>query len=216
MTRPSWKWVKFSLFIIGGLAVLIGVRASGVSPSDVTPERMRTYFLSFGWWAPVMYGLAYAQPVVPLPASVMWMAAGLAFGLAGGLAIAIAAATIRGCGQFLIARLLGREAIETILKGRLASIDDQIGRNGFWAVLWIRMVPNVPYDLQNFWLGFSKVPLRAFIPATLLGLVPGAFLWVYLGHTLTDLTHLWKVFGALLGVGALLYAQRRYRARHVP
>jgi len=196
---------------VGILGVLMAVRTLGFHWSRIDPQHVRSYVQSFGWWAPAIYVLVYAQPVIPLPASVMAMAAGLSFGLVGGLVMAVAAATIRGCGQFLISRALGREAIASMLKGRVAALDQRIGQRGFETVLWMRIVPNVPYDLQNVSLGCSRVAFRSFALATLLGIIPGLFLWVYVGHTLTDGRGLWKIAAGLIGLTVLWYLWRHSR-----
>jgi uncharacterized membrane protein YdjX (TVP38/TMEM64 family) len=215
MKPARWKWVKLGSLIVGMAGVVGVLQALGVCWRDLTPDQVRAYVLSFGWWAPLMYTLLYAQPIIPLPASVMSMAGGLSFGVARGFVIALAAAMIRACGQFLIARGCGREAVATILKGRLATLDQSLGQKGFWAVLWIRLVPNLPYDFQNFGLGFSQVSFGPFALGTLLALIPGIFLWVYVGHTLTDATQLWKIVVILIGLAACWYLHHRYRSRHV-
>ena len=217
MVRERLRWWKLSLFLLGMVGVVVVMHAMGLHWSHLSPQRVRSYILSFGWWAPAVYMLAYAQPVVPLPASAMCMAGGLSFGLLGGAASALIAATLRGCGQFLIARGLGREAVASILRGRVAALDQHIGERGFQTVFWLRIIPNVPYDLQNFSLGFSRISLGAFALATFLGIIPGTLLWVYLGHTLTDARQLWKIAAALLSVSVLYwYVQHRVRSPQAP
>lgn len=201
------------ILVVGG-AVLI-LNALGVRWSSLVPERIRAYVLSFGWWAPVVYFLLYAQPLVPLPASVMLMTAGLAFGLGVGLPLGYAALVMRACGQFLMTRWFGREAIEGLLRGRLAQLDHTVERWGFQAVFLFRLIPNVPYDMQNFSLGLSSVHFSDFFFATLLATLPGTFLWVYLGHTTTGADALWRaaaVIVVLLGLGALFRWARARRA----
>ena len=215
MRASRWKWVKLGGLVGGLLAVVVTLRILGVDWSGLTPERVRSAIRSFGWWSPLVYVLAFAQPLIPLPGSIMAMAGGLLFGLAGGFAAAWSAAILRSCGQFLLARLFGREAIESLLHGRLAAWHQRVGRQGFQTVFWIRVLPNVPFDIQNFGLGFSRIPFRTFTLATCLGLIPGIFIWVYLGYTLTDRTQLWKIGIALLGSAALWALQHYYRNRHV-
>jgi uncharacterized membrane protein YdjX (TVP38/TMEM64 family) len=201
----------FGLATIAGIAHLAGFRWW-----ELTPERVRAYVLSFGLWAPLIYFLAFAQPVVPLPASVMSMAGGLAFGLGGGLTTALSAATIRACGQFLIARFFGREAVKTLLRGRLASIDRRIGRRGFLTVLLIRITPNVPYDIQSFSLGCSRVPFHIFAMATFVALIPIILLWVYIGQNLTEPSQFWKIVVLLILVivfWSLRTSSRKIRLR---
>jgi uncharacterized membrane protein YdjX (TVP38/TMEM64 family) len=212
MRRIERKWIKLLLFVAGLAAVAVSVRASGLEWSEFTPQRLRELLLSFGWWAPLIYTLVLVQPIVPLPASIVLMAGGLSFGILAGFLISLSGTTLRGCGQFLIAKMCGREAVQALLRGRLAEWDRGIGRHGFWTVFWLRVIPGVPFDFQNFGLGLSNVSFGSFAPATLLGLIPGVFLWVYLGHTLTDPRHLWKIAGVLLGLLALWVLRSRLRS----
>lgn len=198
-------WWKSAGFIVWALAAAVIARKLNLRLEDFTIENVKTTILSFGWWSPAVYVLAFGQPIVPLPGSVMAMAAGLAYGLVPGLALSVVAATIRGCGQFVMARALGREAVERTLHGRWASLDKYLGSHGFWAVFWFRIVPSVPFDAQNLLLGVSKIPFSIYALATFLALVPGLLIWVYLGKSI----HSWAQFG-LVALGLLLIIGARF------
>ena len=203
-------WLKLGVWclLVGG--IVLALRWAGIDCLRMTPEKVRAYVLSFGVWAPMAYLAVYSQPFVWLPASVMAMAGGLAFGPFWGMMAALTGATLRACSQYVMARLLGREAVSRFLKGRMASLDQRIGQRGFKTVLLIRLIPNVPYDLQNYALGFSKVRFGPYAIATPLGIIPGTIAFVYLGHSLTDLTQLWKIFLALFILVALIAARRAW------
>ena len=215
MKPLQWKWVKLAALVAGLAAAAVALRAAGVNWSELTPEQVRAGLQRFGWWSPLIYIVAFGQPLIPLPGSIMAMAAGLLFGMGGGFAAAWIAAALRGCGQFFLARICGREAIATLLRGRLAAWDERMGHDGFQTVFWIRVVPNLPYDMQNFGLGCSRVPFGTFLAATALGLVPGLLVWVYLGYTLSDYSQLWKIGLGLLAVAGLWMLQHYYRNRRV-
>ena len=206
-------FLKFGLFLLIVLGLWWGLQAAGIDVTRVTPERVRADILSFGALAPVIYLAAYGQPLVPLPASVMTIAAGLAFGPWWGLLAALLGASTRACSQFLIARLLGRETVARLLKGRVAALDQKIGENGFTTVLFIRLIPNFPYDIQNYGLGFSQVAFGPYAAATVLGIIPASFAFVYFGYALTDLRQCWKLVLGMLLVLVVIGAQRRYAAR---
>ena len=214
MKPLQWKWVKLGILVAGLVAVVASFRMVGVDWSHLTPDQVRATVQAFGWWAPVIYVLAFGQPVIPLPGSIMAMAGGLLFGLGGGFFAAWIAAILRGCGQFVLARVCGREAIAGLLRGRLAAWDERMGRDGFQTVFWIRLLPNVPYDIQNFGLGCSRVPFRTFFFATVLGLIPGLIVWTYLGYTLSDYSQVWKIGVGLLAVAGLYWLQHHYRYRN--
>ena len=209
-------FLKFGLFLLIVLGLWWGLQALGVDVTRVTPERVRADILSFGALAPVIYLAAYGQPLVPLPASVMTIAAGLAFGPWWGLLAALLGASARACSQFLIARLLGREAVAQLLKGRVAALDQKIGEHGFQTVFFIRLIPNLPYDVQNYGLGFSRVAFGPYAVATMLGIVPASFAFVYFGYSLTDPRQLWKLVLGLLFILVVIGAQRRSAVRSRP
>ncbi len=201
-------WVKFGILALFLVGVVLGLKAIGIDVTQITPNRVRAFVLSFGTLAPLVYLGAYAQPLVPLPASIMTAAAGLAFGPIWGMVAAVAGATARACGQFLVARLLGREAVEKLIKGRLARLDQQVGQHGLKAVLLVRLIPNVPFDMQNYGFGFSQVRFSAYALGTLVGILPGSFAYVYLGYSLTDVRNSWKILVAIFLILGLILAQR--------
>ena len=206
-------WVKLVLFLLVVVGVGLGLKALGVDVRQMTPERVREFVLSFGVWAPVVYLVGYGQPVVPLPASILTATAGLAFGPWWGTLAAVGGATARACTQFLVARLLGRDAVAKLLKGKAAALDQKIGAQGFKTVLLIRLIPNLPYDMQNYGLGFSRVRFGPYALATFLGILPGSFAYVYLGHSLTDPKQIWKLALAILLIVGLMVATSAWKRR---
>ena len=210
MKRATWIKLLGLFALLAG--IVVGLRLAGIDLTRITPERVRVFVLSFGVWAPVIYLAVYAQPLVPLPASIMTIAGGLAFGSLWGTLAALTGATARACTQFLVAKLLGRDAVAKLLKGNIASLDQRIGEHGFRAVLLIRLVPNFPFDIQNYGLGFSRVRFAPFALGTLLGLTPGTFAFVYLGYSLTDPKQLWKLLLALAIIVGLLFLPRAFGA----
>ena len=207
-------WLKIAAFVAVVCGIGWALKLSGLDLSQVSPERIRSFVLSFGPWAPAVYLLAYGQPIVPLPASVMTLTGGLAFGPAWGTLAALLGATIRACSEFLVARLLGRETVAKLLKGKIATLDQQIADHGFQTVLLIRLIPSLPFDVLNYGLGFSRVRFGVYALASFLGMIPGCFAFVYLGYSLTDPRNIWKLALAVLLVIGLMIAQRAWSKRH--
>ena len=61
-------WIKLGVLVTCLASLFWGLRALGIRPDDVTPDKIRTFVLSFGAWAPAIYLAVYGQPIVPLPA----------------------------------------------------------------------------------------------------------------------------------------------------
>jgi len=207
-------WVKFVIFI-GVLALIYGIfYFFKIDYRSFTPQNVRDKILAFGIWAPVVYIVFYTlRPLILFPASLLTITGGLAFGPVFGTVYTVIGATGCAVAEFLFARTFGRGAVANLVKGRLAKIDEGIERHGFMTVLWIRLIPNVAYDIQNYSLGLTRVHFRDYLLATAVGIIPGTFAFVYLGYSLTNLRQFWKVLLAIGLILGLVGLQRLWRRR---
>jgi len=136
---------------------------------------------------------------------------GFIFGKWVGTLIVVCAATIGATILFLAARYIFADA----LRKRLGALGEKINagftENAFSYMLFLRLVPAFPFFLVNLAPAFTSIPLRTFVLATFIGIIPGTFVFVNLGETLGRIESLsglvsWETFGAfaLLGVFALI------------
>ena len=63
-----------------------------------------------------------------------------------------------------------------------------VSEHGFRMVFLIRLSPVVPFALTNYSLGVTRVRFWRYVGASFVGMLPGAFLYSYLGSTLQVLT----------------------------
>ena len=96
---------------------------------------------------------------------------------------------------------------------RSADLDQKLGENSFKAVLLIRLIPNFPFDVQNYGLGFSRVTFLPYVLASFLGMIPGSFAFVYLGESLTDPKQIWKLVVAILLIVGLMVGTSMWKRR---
>jgi uncharacterized membrane protein YdjX (TVP38/TMEM64 family) len=143
-----------------------------------------------GVWGPIVFMLGYAVATVAfVPGSILTMASGVLFGLFYGTIYVIFAATTGATAAFLIARFLARRQIEERIAGneRFAAIDRAIAARGGKIVLLLRLSPAFPFNLLNYALGLTRVPVPQYVLASV-GMIPGTFLYVYYGAALGNLT----------------------------
>ncbi|QJD87084.1 TVP38/TMEM64 family protein [Cohnella herbarum] len=172
---------------------------------NVNPASIRTWVLSFGWLAPVLYVAMYiARPFILFPASVLSMAGGLAFGTWFGMLYTLIGAVTGAVLSFLLARKIGGGFFRGKEDPRLVKIEQAMERRGFMMVLLFRIAPFVPFDLVSYAAGVARVPLRAFLPATIIGTLPGTFAYNFLGASLTKGS--WRDFGIAACVFAVALA----------
>ena len=158
------------------------------SSGDLSSERVEQWVDDAGAWAPVAFVVISASlTVVLFPGPLLAGASGLLFGTALGFPLSLTAAVLGASMAFLLARTVGHDAVERRAGPRLARLRAAIGRRGFLAVLYARIVPGVPYNLVNYAAGLAPIGLGTFAAATALGAAPRAFAYTALGGSLDDL-----------------------------
>jgi len=131
-----------------------------------------------------LYSLVYALAVVLLvPGSILTLMAGAAFGLVPGVASVLAGATMGAALAFLISRHVARRRIESWIetKPRFSAVDEAVAREGWKIVLLTRLSPVFPFSLQNYAYGLTRVSFWQYMVASLIGMTPGTFMYVYIG-----------------------------------
>ena len=137
-----------------------------------------------GAWGHVIFIAAYAVATVFFfPGSLMTIGAGLAFGLWRGFAVVCAGATLGAALAFLIARYFVRSRVEKAAKNhpKFAAMDEAIGKEGWKMVALLRLSPLLPFNLSNYLYGVTKIGFWPYLAASWAGMLPGTFLYVYLG-----------------------------------
>ena len=155
--------------------------------------------------------LYIAQTALSLPgAAMLSLAAGALFGTVLGTVYANIAATVGATLAFLATRYLLREAVQGRFGDKLTVINREIENGGFHYLLFLRLVPAFPFFLVNLAAGLTRLPLRTFYLATMLGIIPGGVVYVNAGASLATIDSLAgivspRVLGsfALLGLFAL-------------
>ena len=152
------------------------------------------------------------QTALSLPgAAILSLAAGAIFGPIMGTLYAVVSASIGATLAFLVTRYLLREMVLARFGGRLEGMNRELEQRGFNYLLFLRLVPLFPFFLINLAAGLTRLPLRTFVLGTLLGIIPGGFVFVNAGASLATITSLSgiaspRVLGsfALLGLFALI------------
>lgn len=127
-----------------------------------------------------------------LPTLVTSLAAGFAFGAAGGIALAVAAVAFATLlGHRVLAAVLGDRVVRAIAASPRAAVVHRalVGRGALRTgtlIVLLRLSPVMPFAATNLLLTAAAVPLRTFFFASLLGLVPRAVAFGWIGSTLAE------------------------------
>jgi uncharacterized membrane protein YdjX (TVP38/TMEM64 family) len=165
------------------IVILVAVALLVPLPSAV---QLRDWATSLGPWFPLAFLTAHiVVTVFPFPRTAFTLAAGLLFGPALGIALAVTASTISAVIALLLVRAAGWQLSKLVRHPAVDSLDARLRRRGWPAILSLRLIPAVPFSAINYAAGASAVPLVPYTLATLLGLLPGTSAVVILGDAFT-------------------------------
>jgi len=115
---------------------------------------------------------------------VLSLTMGFVFGRWVGTALVVIAATVGAMLVFLAARYLFADAARRRMGALGEKINAGFTENAFSYLLFLRLVPVFPFFLVNLAPAFTTIPLRTYVLATAIGIVPGTFVFVNLGQAL--------------------------------
>jgi len=162
------------------------------------------------------------QTALSLPgAAILSLAAGAIFGSIMGTVYANIAATTGATLAFLVTRYLLRDVVLNKFGSKLEGMNRELETRGFSYLLFLRLVPLFPFFLINLAAGLTRIPLRTFFLGTMIGIIPGGFVYVNAGASLATIDSLSgiaspRVLGsfALLGLFALVpVLYNKFKAR---
>jgi uncharacterized membrane protein YdjX (TVP38/TMEM64 family) len=195
--RRHWlRWAPLAVIAAGlAAALVVGVDAQSLL------EFLKSHHAELAAWvgdngalAIVAYAAIYAVAIaLSVPGgAVLTLVGGFLFGVWAGTAIVVLAATVGATGLFLAARATVGEAMARRAGPFVRRMEDGFRRDAFSYLLFLRLIPVFPFWIVNLAPALLRVPLRTYVLATVLGIVPGTFVYASFGAGI----------GTLLSAGA--------------
>jgi len=199
--RAGLKALIFVIFIIAAITII------KFSPLKeyVTVDVLSDFIDRAGIWAPLVYILVYSIGVcIFLPGTLLTVIGAAIFGSYYGFLYVWIGAMLGSTGAFFIGRTLGREFAASMIGDKLQKYDDAIERNGFAAVLYLRLI-YFPFTPMNFGMGLTRVRFHDYFFGTGIGIIVGTFVFTFFFGSIKEVwaSGDWsqlmspKVFGAL-------------------
>ena len=146
--------------------------------------RLLTYVRGLGAWGPVVIVVTMMIVcVTSLPGAPLTLGCGFLFGVWKGTLIATAGATLGASAAYVLGRTFARNWVKRSIsrRARFARLDRATQHHGFTIVLLSRLSPLFPFNLLNYAFSVTAVKFRDYFIATMLGVIPACFVWVYMG-----------------------------------
>lgn len=171
-----------------GFIMIAAMYIYGFGAERLQTDSIRDMMLASGCWGPSLYILCNAiRPFFLFPAIVLGVAGGLAFGPFWGTVYLIIGTALGAALCFGAARLWGYNRIKHSWPKwlPLGDLGDHAAEHSFRTVLSLRLTPVLPWDVVSVMAGLSKVQFWPYIFATVIGSIPGAIAFNYLGDSLS-------------------------------
>jgi uncharacterized membrane protein YdjX (TVP38/TMEM64 family) len=173
------RWAALAVIFV---SLLLLLRQMPVAELD---EALRGWIGGLGPWGPVAFvGVYLAWALMLLPASLLTVVAGAVWGLVWGTVYVMIGACITVSLSFLISRHVARDQVLRFARRsvRFRALDEAITEGGWRIVALVRLTPVFPFGLQNYMYGLTGIGFWACVGVSVVTMVPGTFLFVYLGH----------------------------------
>ncbi len=187
--RPLWARLLPLAVLAAGLAAffLLG------GQRYLNLEDARALFRDLDGWveanvliAVLAYMVFYAIAVSISVPGALWftIGAGFLFGSYIGTGVAVFGATIGATIIFLAARYAFADWVRERFGGYVRKLQDGFSRDAFTYVVLLRLIPVLPFFGINIATALLNVPLRAYVLGTLIGVIPGAYVYAVVGSKL--------------------------------
>jgi uncharacterized membrane protein YdjX (TVP38/TMEM64 family) len=163
---------------IAGLAIWLALNRDSLDPALIESS-----IRDLGLWAPLAHVALFALATVFfVPGAIFGLAGGALFGPLWGTVLNLGGAMLGASASFLIARYLAADWVRRKAGGRLERLIAGVEAEGWRFVAFTRLVPLFPFNLLNYALGLTRIPLTHYVLASLVCMAPGTLAYTWLGH----------------------------------
>jgi len=147
-------------------------------------EYIRDVIRAAGPIGPALFIIVMAVAIVisPIPSLPLDAAAGLVWGPYKATLYAVVGAEIGAVIAFLIARNIGRTAIENLFHKKIKFLNTGSDMILAWIVFVARLFPFFQFDIVSYGAGITKMKMRHFAVATFFGMIPMTFVFAKFGQ----------------------------------
>lgn len=228
-SRPRSRLLRFlplAVLLAGFVAFLAlgGPRWLSFEQLQAHHARLAAWVAAQGPLGPALYAALYALAVAfSVPgAVVLTLLGGFLFGMWLGALLTVIGATLGATVVFLAARYAVGDALRARAGPTIRKMEAGFRKNAFSYLLALRLAPVFPFFLVNLAPAFLGVPLRTYVAATLIGIIPATVVYSGVGAGLgallreggrPDLSIIWRpeILVPLLGLALLALAPALYR-----
>lgn len=188
-------------FVLGLLGVYLTMPASDYSflkrprtlqDLQILRDHLEGYTIDYTLQVLVGYSMVYIfMQTFMIPGTIfMSLLAGALFGVLKGMALVVFAATAGASSCYFLSKMIGRPIVFSLWPDKLKFFQAQVAKRRerlLNYMLFLRVTPTLPNTFINFASPIVDVPYHTFFLATVIGLIPAAYVTVRAGLALGEL-----------------------------
>ncbi|MCK7479020.1 MAG: VTT domain-containing protein [Candidatus Moduliflexus flocculans] len=176
------RFIKFYLIFILILAGLLGFIFAGKANFSI--ESARLFIENLGILAPIAFILIYSiAPILFIPITPLAILGGMLFGVLWGTVFTVIGVSLGGVRRFFCSADIFLKILRiNILMRKVKLIQEKAAKDGWKFVVIARITPIFPFNIQNYVFGVTNISLKSFFAATFFSMIPGSFVYVYMGN----------------------------------
>lgn len=185
------KLIKFSVVICILVAIYLLLRHYGATQyiKLENAHKIKDWVSGFGIIAPLVYiSLYIVATLFFMPGLPVTVISGIAFGPVLGVVYVWIGATIGVSSAFLVARYIARDIVERWVSGYslFKKIDEKVEQEGWRILMFTRLVPIFPFNLQNYAYGLTKIKFLTYVLVSAIFMLPGTIAYVQIGGAIVS------------------------------
>lgn len=188
-------------FVLGLLGIYLTMPASDYSflklprtlqDLRILRDHLEGYTIDYTLQVLVGYSMVYIfMQTFMIPGTIfMSLLAGALFGVLKGMALVVFAATAGASSCYFLSKMIGRPIVFSLWPDKLKFFQAQVAKRRerlLNYMLFLRVTPTLPNTFINFASPIVDVPYHTFFLATVIGLIPAAYVTVRAGLALGEL-----------------------------
>ncbi|MDO4594949.1 MAG: VTT domain-containing protein [Tissierellia bacterium] len=191
---------KFLTFLILFISIFVIIK--------IKPENIREVIFHYPSVSSIIYVLVWTiLPVFLFPVPSIALLGGVCFGFFMGSILTIIGAVFNMSLMFLLSRYIFHDLVRKYanthsnLLTKWINIED---KKVAFSIFILRLTPIIPYNLLNYTLPLTKVKYTKYILISLIGIIPGTFVYINLGAQSVDYKSSDFIIAIILMLGLIL------------
>jgi uncharacterized membrane protein YdjX (TVP38/TMEM64 family) len=169
--------------LVLGLAIVGTAIWLALNRGRLDPSLIQGWAGDLGAWAPLGHVILFALGTILFaPGALFGLAGGVLFGPVWGTVLNLTGATLGATAAFLVARYITADWVRAKAGSRLERLIAGVEAEGWRFIAFVRLVPLFPFNLLNYALGLTRIPLISYILASLVCMAPGTVAYTWLGY----------------------------------